>query len=225
MSNEITSTMDEPLSLCLSDQQDIERRVDEIIAESLRAKDPVIVLNGIARIEGFIRISGLGLAKALWELSSNWDVFEIDEEFTDFVQEHTSISKATIKRYVTTWEMYHNKSVPKKFQEQIKGRTMRDQVEIAKIADRVEMSDKDWNTIASTANGHELQEVKRKLLKLKPRKSGVVIRLRRNGDIEAYDSEKKRHYIGNLEIDEAKNDPIVAKAIGRIIRGAAILEE
>jgi hypothetical protein len=221
----LASTMDEPLSLSVGDQKDIERRVDDIIAESLRQKDPVIALRGISQMEGFTRIVGDGLAKALWELKANWSLFELEEDFYDFVLEHSSLAKATIDRYIMTWEMFHNKCVPEKLVEQIKSRTMRDQIEIAKIADRVELSPKDWKDIAACENGHTLIEVKRRLLDMKPRKSGVTLRLRRNGDIEAYDSEKNKHFVGSLELSERGKDEIIDKAINRIVRGAGMLEE
>lgn len=102
---------------------------------------------------------------------------------------------------------------------------MRDQIEIAKIADRVELGDKDWKEIAACSNGHELILVKRKLLDMKPRKSGVTLRLRRNGDIEAYDSSGKKHFIGSLELSERGKDEIVDKAIERITRSSGILVE
>jgi hypothetical protein len=219
------STMDEPLSLSVGDQKDIERRVDDIIAESLRQKDPVIALRGISQMEGFTRIVGDGLAKALWELKANWSMYELEEDFYDFVLEHSSLAKATIDRYILTWEMFHNKCVPEKLVSQIKSRTMRDQIEIAKIADRVELGDKDWKEIAACSNGHELILVKRKLLDMKPRKSGVTLRLRRSGDIEAYDSAGKKHFIGSLELDQRKTDEVVDKAINRIVRGGGLLEE
>jgi len=141
------------------------------------------------------------------------------------VLEHSSLAKATIDRYILTWEMFHNKCIPEKLVSQIKSRTMRDQIEIAKIADRVELSDRDWKDIAACENGHALILVKRKLLDMKPRKSGVTLRLRRNGDIEAYDSEKNKHFIGSLELSERGKDEIVDKAINRIVRGAGMLEE
>jgi hypothetical protein len=217
--------MDEPLSLSVGDQKDIERRVDDIIAESLRQKDPVIALRGISQMEGFTRIVGDGLAKALWELKANWSAYDLEEDFYDFVLEHSSLAKATIDRYILTWEMFHNKCIPEKLVVQIKGRTMRDQIEIAKIADRVELSDKDWKEIAACANGHEVIAMKRKLLNQKPLKSGVTLRLRRNGDVEAYDASGKKHFVGSLEIDQRKTDEVIDKAINRIVRGAGMLEE
>jgi hypothetical protein len=217
--------MDEPLTLALKDQADVFRRVDELIKESIRTGDPLIALERVASLTSLERLAGLGKAKLLWEIKSRWETFHIEEEFRDFVTEHTGMCTATIDRYVLVWEMYARKMIPEKLSSQIMGRTMRDQVEIAKIADRVELDFGDWKKIAAAENGHALIEIKREITGEKPRKGGLVLQLRRNGDIEATDSEKKVHFVGYLDLDKAKEDENVAKAIERITRSAGILIE
>ena len=220
-----TSSMDESVALVPSAQQDLFQKVDGLISTSLKQRDPLLALNGVSSLTGLERLVGLGKAKLLWSLESNWDLFQIEEDFHDFVTEHTSISRETVDRYILTWDMYEEHRVPERLVPAIMGRTMRDQVEIAKIADRVELTAGDWKEIAATTNGHELTEVKRKLTGQKPRKSGLILRLRRNGDIEAYDSDKKKHFVGFLERGKAKDDPIIQRAIERLTRSTGMLVE
>jgi len=220
-----TSTMDEPLALAEHTQQEVFKKVDDLVAAAVAEGDPLVAISGITELTGLERLVGLGKAKLLWEIKSRWEAFNTGEEFSDFILEHTSVSRMTVDRYLLAWDMYATNRIPAKLVPSIMGRSMRDQVEIAKIVDRVDLSKKEWERIAGASNGHEVIEIKRELTGQKPRKSGLVIRLRRNGDLQALDSDKKVHFAGYLEVDKAKDDPIIARTIERITRGAGILVE
>jgi hypothetical protein len=217
--------MDEPVALAKHTQQEIFKKVDDLVAEAVAEGDPLVAISGITQLTGLERLVGLGKAKLLWEIKTRWESFKTGEEFSDFILEHTSVSRMTVDRYLLAWDMYANKRIPEKLIPAIMGRSMRDQVEIAKIVDRVDVNKKDWERIAGASNGHEVIEIKRELTGQKPRKSGLVIRLRRNGDLQAIDSEKKTHFAGYLEVDKAKEDPIIARTIERLTRGAGVLIE
>ena len=222
---DLSTSLDEPIAVHKKTQGDVFRRVDDLVQQAVDAEDPLIALEGIASLTGLERLIGLGKAKLLWELKAKWNQFKVEEEFTDFVIESTGICRETVDRYILVWAMYEGKLIPDKVHDEIMGRTMRDQVEIAKIADRAELDGKDWNRIAATTNGHELAELKREILDIAPRKSGLVIRLRRNGNVEGTDSEGHVEFGGYLEVEKAKTNPVVAKMIKRITRSSGILIE
>jgi hypothetical protein len=222
---EISFPMDESIKLSGDAKKQAFDRVDELMEKTIEAKDPVIATNGLSQLAGLERIAGLCKAKLLYRLKESWVCFETEENFKDFIMEHTSLSGETVDRYVLVWEMYEMLPVPEALVPELMARTMRDQVEIAKIADRVQLTEKDWKAIASTANGYELATLKREMTKQEPRKSGITIRLRRNGDLEAIDSKRSVYMVGYLNVKEAETSPMIAKAIERLTRTAGVLVE
>jgi hypothetical protein len=221
----LSSTFDEPLASPQADRDNLFTKIDDVLQRSIAQNDPIIALQGVKQLEQVGRITGLGLAKLLWAVQDRWADYNTGEEFRDYVIEHTSLAWATVTRYCLVWEMYQKNTIPAALIDAIQSKTMRDQVEIAKIEDRVDMKMADWKRIAKASNGREIIEIKRELTNLKPRKSGFSIKLRRNGDLEVWDSKHVRHHVGFLNVDDAKTNDIIQKAIDRIVRNTGIMEE
>jgi len=218
--------LDEPVTINSDVLAKAFSQVDRVIKNALEQQDPEIAAAGLSQLTGMERVAGLAKAKLLFRLQESWKKFDLPgEDFKDFLMERSAISRETIDRYILVWKIYESGSVPKALVPKLMGRTMRDQIKIAVIADRIPLKEKEWKAISNTVNEHELTELKHKLLNQAPRKSGITIRLRKNGDLEATDNRRKPFLIGYMKYQEKGSDPIIDKAIERIVRAAGILEE
>jgi hypothetical protein len=177
------------------------------------------VLNGLSSIED---VSGHAKAKLLWA-SSEWYKQNVpDENFADHVTSTTTIrSKRTVDRYVTTWKYIDDLSIPK----QIAERPMRELVPIAMtLKQGYDISKDQWRKIDLCANDGELRDVLRKIKGKSERKSARVIKLQRDGSLYGY-KDKKKYFIGFLNVKEAQDDIVLAEFIEKIKIGAGMVEE
>jgi len=66
-------------------QEDFMKQVEDTIQESITSKDPSKSIHLCKFLIGAAQLSGLALAKVLYELQRNWWKFDIDEDFTDYI--------------------------------------------------------------------------------------------------------------------------------------------
>ena len=136
------------------------------------------------------------------------------------------MSILTITRYCNVWEMYSGKYVPAKFQPKILARPVKDQVVISSaLAQGHEFNETDWANLSNAVTNAEVRAIVQKAKNQPPRKSSLVIYLERDGSLTLWTGEGVRKHIGNLDLDEEAIDPIVKKAIHRIVSSAGIVRK
>ena len=219
---EILSSLDQPIPY---NTQEIEDEIDRIISEAIYTKDVSLVLSKGESLIGNFRASGLGLAKLLYEAHKNWDQFDAGDNFYDLVFDRIGISTTTIDRYITVWSMYDHNLVPVDLQGRLKAFPLKNQIPIAKAIEQgVEFSEAQWMNLSTAPDNSTILAEIRTAKGQPPRKNAMLIKLRRNGNLELYvDGQYKQ--LGWLNLDDAKNDLDIDRAISRILSGAGIMRE
>jgi hypothetical protein len=175
---------------------------------------------------GMHKVSGIALAKFLHEWDKDWDTDAHGQPFVDFIYNEVGLGRTTVVRYCNVWEMYSGKYVPDKFEPKILARPVKDQIVIsAAIAQGHEFNDTEWANLSNAVTNAEVRAIVQKAKSQPPRKSSLVIYLERDGSLTVWTGEGVRKHIGNLDLDEEAIDPIVKKAIHRIVSSSGIVRK
>jgi len=215
MSKSLITINNQPLS-----KQDFFHAIDdEIIAlhDTGDINRVMKVLNGLDAVEG---ITGHAKAKLLFASSEWFKQNKPDENFSDHVESTTNLKKVTVDRYVLVWKYVEDLTIPKDVSE----RPMRDLIPIAKtVSQGYDISKEQWKKIDLCSNDGELRDVLRKIKGTQPRKNARSIVLERDGSLQGY-KDKKKYFLGFLNVKDAQNDVVIAEFIEKIKIGAGIIE-
>lgn len=202
-------------------KQDFFRSIDDEIVALHDTGDMnrvMKVLNGLDAVEG---ITGHAKAKLLWA-SSEWYKTNVpNENLSDDVSSMTDIKKVTVDRYVLVWKYVEDLTIPKEIAEQ----PMRNLVPIAKtLSQGYDISKEQWKKIDLCTNDGELRDVLRKIKGKAERKSARVIKLARDGSLYGW-KDNKKHFLGFLNVKDAKDDIVIAEFIEKIKISSGIVED
>ncbi len=201
------------------------RRVDAVIAESVMEKSPDKAIRLCKFLIGATQLSGLALAKILYELRKNWWKFEIDEDFTDYIYKEIGKHRHTVERYLAIADMLGN-YVPKDVKPQLEKMPVGSLAPIANaIKQGYRLEPKDWQEVTQATSPNEVREIIREIKGQKGKKSLITLILDRHGSIWVYNFNEERFFVGSLDIREAEDNEYVAKAIERIVGNAGILRK
>lgn len=224
--------MSENLDLIISSGMDqntplntdwIMKQIHDIIQESVKQKNADIALAVFRELHELQKVSGLALAKGLYELYRHWPEFNIDEEFDDYVYIRIGLHHYTVERYIKIWRMYDEKIVPPELSEEIQGINIKDQVYIAHaISQGHEISQEKWEEIAHAPDGSSVRRIVQEIKQEPPRSNSCIIYLDREGDIWAVQNNRKEH-VGMLDIGQ--DNSTVQKAIERIVSNAGMMRQ
>jgi len=225
----MTSNSDELLFVTPFDQSidtddlSILERVDALIKESIEKKNAYIALNACKSLLQVAKISGLGLAKILYLIYDNWEIYGVEDAFEDVVYEYIGLHKYTVNRYVRVWEMHENKKIPEKYEQRILQRNIKDQISIASAMKQgFAIADEQWDNLANAADYQEVAAIVREeIKKAEPKKGTLMLFMDDIGLIWAT-KEGIRKFVGSLEVKD--EDEMVQQAIQRIISNAGIRE-
>lgn len=127
---------------------EILKKIDDIVYRSIDEQDPSIALSICAQLLNIGKISGLGLARGLYLIKTNWDKYNIDATFEEVVYPQIGLHPHTIVRYLRIWEMLEH-DVPKEMVDDMRQKNIKELVPIANaVAQGYEISEGDWNTLA-----------------------------------------------------------------------------
>jgi len=88
------------------------REVDNVISQSTMTGTPDIALEFGLQVRRTAAISGYVLAKLLYELERIWNLFGIDGNFEDTIQERIGSSPSTTRKYVAMWKsIFENENI------------------------------------------------------------------------------------------------------------------
>jgi hypothetical protein len=168
------------------------------------------------------KITGIGLAKALWLENKSWN--NADETFRDFAVQEYGLHTSTVKRYVEVWEAV--RKAPENLQKFLVQKDMQSLQPIGTyFAEETEkLEEEDWQLLVEAEDQnatydaiHEIRGTERK------RKNQIVIYMDGEGNLYTYQDEE-RFFIGYLDIRARDVEP-VDKAINRIINNVHIKEK
>lgn len=198
-------------------------KVDEIIDESLRQKDPYIALKFGKNLIVASQLSGIGLAKLFYSMKENWDAYEHEDDFDEIAYDYVGRHKATVDKYVRVWEMYERGLIPKEFVEEIRQKNIKDQIPIALMTSSqgYEPTTDEWEELADAPDYTSVSAKVREIKGKEPRKSALLIFISDDGNLSAQ-QEGHVEFVGYLNIDDAGD--IAEKAIQRLLKSAGVLQ-
>jgi hypothetical protein len=197
------------------------QRVDEIMDESLREKDPYIALNFGKSLIIVSQLSGIGLAKLFYQMKENWDAYERKDDFDEIAYDYVGRTKGTVDRYVRVWKMYEQNLIPKNLSEEIRQKNIKEQIPIANLlAQGYEPDGEEWQELADAPDHASISAKIREITGAEPRKSAILIFMSENGELSAQ-QEGETQFVGYLDINDAGD--IAEKAIQRLLKSAGVL--
>ena len=210
--------------VALPNLEEVLARADIVVEEGVRSGTPDIALNQVLQLIQINRLSGLALAKLLWRLSKRWGEFRMEAAFKDEVFRVAGIPVDTTRRYVAAWESIEQLPVDSQVRNLLLERGIKDMVAIAQAEAALgkRFNQAQLLRLAKTTDHSELRETLNELKDKKPSKNQLYVRLRRDGELEAWKS-GKRERIGVLFVEKVAE--LGAAAIHHLIEAAGILEE
>jgi len=207
-------------------QEDFMKQVEDTIQESITSKDPSKSIHLCKFLIGAAQLSGLALAKVLYELQRNWWKFDIDEDFTDYIFKEVGKHRHTIERYLKIADMLYNYA-PKEVRPVLEKLPIGSLVPIAStVSQGYLLEPEDWQEFAEAENTTDVRRIVREIRTGqgdKSRTSLLSLWMDRNGSIWAFNSTDKRFFVGSLDIKE--ENEFVVKAIERIVANSGILKQ
>lgn len=221
----VTGGLDQSLPLPTEETKVVLDGVDNIITRSLEEGSPEVAFDTGRTFIKAAKLSGIALAKLAFELEKHWPEYQIDVPFSDVAMQHWGLQKVTITRYVRAWAMFANQDVPAELASSLLERPMKDLVAISTAsASGYDIKPEQWQELADAPDNTTVLETLREVKGVPPRSNSMVIRMSRDGSLKAY-SDNQSYFIGYLETEAAKDEPMIEKAINRIVNGAGILQE
>lgn len=218
----IESDFDQPVDIV---QEEFMHKVDAVIAESVMEKSPDKAIKLCKFLIGATQLSGLALAKILYELQRNWWKFEIDEDFTDYIYKEIGKHRHTIERYLAIADMLGNYA-PKDVRPQLEKMPVGSLAPIAHVVKQgYQLEPEDWEEFTQATSPNEVREIVREIKGAKPRRSLISLTMDRQGSIWVFNSNEERFFVGSLDIKEAEHNEYIMKAVERIVGNSGILRQ
>lgn len=215
---EITTPLDRNIN---TENKSLLDEIEKDIEQAVNHKDAEEAFAVCERMVGNIRRSGIALAKALWMINKHWSVFQLGDEFEATAQHYLDLHPHTIERYLKVWEMITN-VVPAEFKEDLQQKNIKSLIPVANaVAQGYEFEDKDWERITKSTDYAEVSKAVQEATGKTPRSNNLSLKIDEHGSIWAYTPHAVL-FVGSLEIQDP--DPIVRKAIERIISNSGILK-
>lgn len=215
----LISALDQPMPLPAEAKEQMFQKIDETFEQAVAAKDPLILFNSGITLIQLGSLAGLGLAKAAHLLSTNWEVFEMQDTFFDIAFEMWGKTRTYLERLISIWDKYREDQMP----EALMDRPIKDQQAIAKMLDQgYEPTPDQWMKIEDAPDNSTLLREIRGIKGTEPRSSGKTFMLKRSGDVVVYVKGLPLH-IGWLNVHEEQEE--VKKAIEAIVSRVGMTKE
>lgn len=218
--NEIISSLDQPMRYDPNPVlDDLGRFYDQAKTEgNLEA-----IIQKAQTLIGNFRASGLGLAKILYLLNRDWLTFGVDDDFSDTIFATLGITKGTIDRYIAVWKLFAENYVPASMVESFKLKPMKSLIPVAKALEQgYDVTQMEWQKLMDSPDDSTVRSILREIKGEAPRAGGLVLVLKRDGDISAT-MDGQTVTIGYLYVDQVGE--VTQKAIERIVNGSGMMKE
>lgn len=202
-------------------RQDVMDAVDGVLIRMNQSGSMDEADQALVSLNHIEETSGLAKAKLLHGMYKYWveHNLDLDDNFWDHVETMGAQKIVYAKRLVTVWE--HQEDMPEAF----KSRPVKDQIHVASALEQgFTFTKKDKDDLVRSSRESEVLEVVRRVKGKPARKDSLQLKLSRDGSLNAWMGNKK-HFIGFLNVKERESNPIIKKAIERILNCAGIIEQ
>lgn len=164
MSNDL---MTAPLAGFLKDSdKGLFQEVDLIIGRSLATGDPLIAFEFARSMQRDGLLRGLAIAKLLYKMKQNWNLFEIagvGDTFESIVQTQNGYAPETAEKYIRMWEsVFENDDISDDLKHQLSGRPIGDLLLLTAAAREGSLSASEWDKVAIAPDSHTVRDIVRK---------------------------------------------------------------
>lgn len=140
------------------------------------------------------------------------------EQFWGWMQDTTPLKRITVERYINAWKAYL-----KLEDERLLTRPIKDMVALGSaISQGYDVEPEDIERLIETKNNAEFLGELREIKGMEARKSALTLYLEKDGTINAWTKDGVVH-VGYLDLDTEPN-PVLAKAVERIVRSAGLIK-
>lgn len=201
-------------------EQEIYSGIDDVLVELRETNDlskADAALQSLDRIEN---VSGIAKAKLLAGMFEWWMEQENDEDgFFDHINIMDANKRTYAERLINVWN-YQGK-----LPQEIKRRTLKEQIPIVSaLAQGYEIDDGKWQQLIQSKGESEIRTILREIKTSEPRKSTLTIYLERDGSLNVW-RDGQVYSLGYLDVEEAKKNDVVQKAVERIISNSGVIRK
>jgi hypothetical protein len=208
-------------------------QVDDVIQRALTTGDPLIALEFASKLQRDGLLKGLGIAKLMFKLKQNWQLFEvagIGDSFESMVESQNGYAPATVEKYIRMWEsIFENPELPDDIKNQLSGRPIGDLLLLTAASREGSLSSRDWDEVTVASDTSKVKEIIRRARgEVTSSKSALTIMIQMRPDgiqprgTITVSSNGERCVLGALLLDLPEDS--AQKAIARIIQRANIME-
>ena len=201
--------------------------IDNAVKKALRHEDMQVLVEQANMLRRQGQVSGLALAKLLYEWREHCDVFGLDlDDWADTVHAETGLSVQTARKYSTMWEVIFVKSRPSDdVLKRLSGQPIQSLLLMAPAFKEEQVSAKD---VVRLSNAVDTQEVREIIHGIRgdqtSSNNALIIQVMRDGVLRAKRGDGAYVGIGYLNVN-AREDPVVDAAISRLLRAAGVIEQ
>ena len=193
----------------------ISDEVDDAIERSLLDGSPDIALGLGRSLVATGHLRGVQLARLFYELDRVWKSFDTDDEIVDAVPKAMGVPLDTFEKYRDMYK-YVLVSHPELSDKPIGGL-----IGITVAAREDEFSDKDWEEIGKAHDRGSMLDVRRRVRGVQTQgHNRLVITWGRDGHLWVAKSGGEKKHVAYFPRES--DDPVVAQAIDRLIRGGGV---
>lgn len=201
--------------------------IDNAVKKALRHEDMQVLVEQANMLRRQGQVSGLALAKLLYEWREHCDVFGLDlDDWADTVHAETGLSVQTARKYSTMWEVIFVKSRPSDdVLKRLSGQPIQSLLLMAPAFKEEQVSEED---VVRLSNAVDTQEVREIIHEIRgdqtSSNNALIIQVMRDGVLRAKRGDGAYVGIGYLNVN-AREDPVVDAAISRLLRAAGVIEQ
>ena len=197
---------------------DLFSQVDKLLSDMAESGNDVAVDNAIDNLIGVQSFSGKALSRIIYGQFGWYKSVHPEVDYFEHYTEKHGGKKITVQRHVSIGDFLTNVDVP----EGIKQRNSRDILPIAKALEGgFDIDAETWEELEIASDDTEIRDILRKSQGKEPRKGSLQIYMETDGSLTAWYDGKPSN-VGWLNIADSESNPIVKKAINRIVENTGI---
>ena len=215
MSNDITHKYDTSLPLSEATLAVLDK-VDEVVNQAIDEQDPMVIVNYGVGLRMASQVSGLGLAKLLYEGRKAWNQFRSDDDFATVATTQIGIADQTYNKYIWVWEHVVNADYLLEHQEvrdQIMGKPIGGLILLTAAAREGQLDPEDWKEIATAPNVGAIRDVVARVRgHIGPAKNTLRLKLLKDGTMQGKLGDEPYDGVGFVHRDGSKlSEAVVAR--------------
>jgi hypothetical protein len=200
----------------------VAKQVTKRMEEAIQNRDLGKATELVQELIKIAKVSGRELARVLYQLESNWAVFDSKETFEEWADRESGLHPHTIERYVRVESLLTSAAIPEQVRSELSDRNLAELFPLANMIEQgYELTLKDWDKVLIQPDESSIRAVVREIKGQEPRSTALILSMDHSGSLwVTKDGERK--FVGSLELEE--DSPIVRQAIERITRNSGILK-